>query len=258
MNITLRKKAYKKIRIATSAAACLCIAVLTVFGIQQSNITNEISPAPAGSYIDVNRSTDDTNDVNGKQNDDDTYHNAIKLLFKVNNITSVSKTARRCFDPDLYYTEIWDRNKTTNYFGIDLTGLGKELIMPAGFKYSGDGKNKITFQKNGKISDDLCSFSYSSTNGKQKIKISASKTGSPFDCVYTLADNEHPYTNFRFNGINIPILFGGKSTSEEPLNNDYDLLFADFQCKGVSYRITAENFPAYEFYKIAEGIIKLS
>ena len=107
----------------------------------------------------------------------------------------------------------------------------------------------MTYKKNGELVRDIMSFEYSFED--TKVIVSTSKIGYPYDCIYTF-DDEKITTYVK----SVPVVFAGTvgtTSCMQQVNKGF--LVADFEYKGVNYRVKAENISHIDFYKIVLSVI---
>lgn len=159
-----------------------------------------------------------------------------KWTMNVNHISSSISGAKKYYDPELYYHETWNMEKMTGYLGVDLSAVG-------GLTYTGGDRFTVTMANDGAVAYDTAVYRYGSN-----VVILASKLGAPEDCVYTLDKNDK--TVFKpDNGITVSTIIGARPDG---------LFFADYEYKGIYYRITATNSSEKEFADIVSAVIQQS
>ena len=129
------------------------------------------------------------------------------------------------------YRETKNLEEINQYLGYDVTKL--TAVMPEGFRFVGNHEVEFYYKNDGTLVHDHCYMGYA--NGEQWITIGVSKIGAPYDCLYVM-DNPTPTV---INGVEIVI--GAYYTDKNA--NDYDVVFADFSCDGMYYRVTLSNMP---------------
>ena len=152
-----------------------------------------------------------------------------QIAWVVNAVDRVASAAKLHFGDDQYYGKKMSDDALTEYYGQDLSDL--EKFLPDGYVYSRGIQTTFYYKNDGTLVYDVDGYSYEKDD--ISVMVWASKIGAPYDYVYHLDDP----TISEVNGVDV--LFGGVLKHEDA--DDYDLLFADFTCGDLQYRVTVEN-----------------
>lgn len=265
-----RRKVMKRV---IMPICCFCLVALLGLSLWQGDFFNTTPPIELddsthigeNDWVDDKDGSGDNNDIDGDFSPNgqeappsDSTNSASsegsattddfdKQLFYVNEIENTISGALKYLDPAKHYTETWDADKTAQHLGIYLNN-----IRHNGLKYKGDGTHTVTYSNDGVLVRDIMAFEYSFKD--TKILVSASKLGTPYDCIYTLGSNE--ITNIKLGDKIFKVKFAGTvGSNAEQQPEIMDLLVADFESYGVNYRIKAENISHSDFYKIVVSVI---
>ncbi len=244
-----------------SIAACLAVVVFTAFSV-----------LPA--YLGQQSTMDDPNKTAVKNPDNDTLPTTDnpnismdKIIF--NEIAELSDAARKkWYDPELYDTITWDKDKIIDYYGNDPTSM----YVPDGLTAApGNGTARVFVDKYGNVVEDtvwLGFFHDYYEDGSPKFtedvaavngfSITASKIGLLNDCLYILPENEVTASDIGGTAVT----FGYRSMPYGPYDSEthepsgyYDMYVAEFEYDGIEYQIVAEQMEAEEVVKVVSSII---
>ena len=225
------------LRIATPVC-CACVVMLLGLGLRNKGKfdtpTTDNSDKLAGANSAI-LSTESNKSSNGTANNDGTdtapNNDPIEIAFVVNRADNKLGGALPDFAIISDYHETKNLKEINQYLGRDVTQL--VAIMPDGFRFAGNREVEFYYKNDGTLVHDHCYLCY--VNGEQWITIGVSKIGAPYDCIFMI-DNPTPTV---INGIEI--IIGAYYADDN--SDDYDLVFADFSCNDMHYRVTVSNMP---------------
>ncbi|MCI9273829.1 MAG: hypothetical protein HFE39_07720 [Clostridiales bacterium] len=201
---------------------------------------------PSSSIPGISSETQNPNNPTSAPSTEPSKPNVIPVDFTVNRITGQISAARLYRDPAEHYEETWTRQQMMKYLGVNLTQLSS--YMPKDLVYAELDSFTVIFHNSGNIVEDLATFAYRGNDGRS-LTVSASKTGKPYDYLYSLETSKTE----KINGNEV--LIGGMLKSEG--SNEYGFFYADFENQGISYRVKANHLTGEEFYKAVQGITGL-
>lgn len=264
----------KRKRMLAAAAGLCCVCLIALLGVdmQQSRMPDSEPPVLLNgtsvtgekdlhNYESQGSTSAPTGNATVPTQDRDGDKTPERLwLIHVNGINSSVAAAKRYYDPQLHYDEVWDNVKMAAHLGIDLSALSGittttlNPAIPDGVSYTGSTNHTVTFKNDGTLVFDSASFIY--TGEDKKILILASKLGTPYHTLYML-ETETPTTFKTKNNGLVDVVIGGKPYNTiEAYSDEEGFFVADFELNGLYYRVTAENMTAYEFEQIIRGIVE--
>lgn len=172
-----------------------------------------------------------------------------KQLCYVNKIENIASSALAYLDPAKHHTEEWDDNKVASYLGIDLTTIHEDVrVKDLEYQYVNAREHSIIFNNDGTMVRDIVAYDYQNTNSE--ITITASKLVTPYDCIYSL--DEEVKTNCGTKNGNVEVLFASSSGDVAGI---LELIVADFELKGVQYRVEGQNIALIDFFNFVFTIL---
>lgn len=256
-----QKRRRKIIVSISSSAACLALilcSALMLPNMFDSGLTIGVDSSGTTQTLDNNTTLQHSNASDSQEEQPDNPStpstsgtepdkpDVIPVDFTVNNIIGQMSAAKMHYDPAKYYTETWTPQQITDYYGIDFSKIS---YKPKDLSYVEQDHFTMIFSNDGKMAENYSShFSYTGENGRE-LTILVSKSGRPYDCIYSLETSKTE----KINGNEV--LIGGMLKSEG--SNEYGFFYADFEADGINYRVKADNLTGEEFYKAVEGVIGL-
>lgn len=271
--VAAQKKKRKRVMGVATSLCCFCLVALIGFGMWQGGVFPATPPITSGEQtLSGNREQTNPIDSSTMNNDnqnqesqgeqttnpvsnDNQINNdsTTKHLFAINEITGTLGAAPKYRDPELHYNEIWDLVRAIEYLGVDIPnavtalpdGLGLEYIQSNGFT--------VVYENNGTLVEDRMCYEFVGEDGA-KVMVHASKLRPPYDCLYSTDTDDA--TNFPIHETDevIPVFIYAQNKSESTM--DYELYVADFEYKGIYYRIHVENISAYNLDSLIREIMK--
>lgn len=165
-------------------------------------------------------------------------------VFTINEVKNTISGARKYYDPKLYDNITWTHEEMTEYYGIDLSDLPSKVFIDDNYTTEPSAEYPVTIAKDGTVAEDAICFNYANEYDS-KLKITASKITTPYDCIYELDTKEKVNIN------DVSVLMGGVKNSDS-----YDFLYADFSKNGINYRFEAEGMWDKEFFDIITRFVK--
>lgn len=208
------------------AVSVVCCAVMVGFGLWQRGAADTTPPVDVSDavipgvpdYVDpVEEAT------NPAEND------PARIVWVLNTVDGLVSGSKLHFDTDTHYSISMSDDALQAYYGRDLSALGE--FLPDGYVYKKGIQPTFHYKNDGTLVYDISGYSYE--NGDVSVRVWVSKLGAPYDYVYQL---DSP-TYSEVNGVDV--LFGGVLKQED--SERYGLLFADFTCDGLEYRVTVED-----------------
>jgi len=242
-------KARKKKTVTRAMTGVLCMGLVALLGIgvwqssmfiqdgvpmQEKPVTNYPSSIP-NTVITTGVTTTLTQDPSSD-----------KLLFDVNQISEIVLGAKRKF-PEGSYEEKWDTAKMSRHLGIDLQNLGDTIYDE--LKEETIQSHSVIFAEDGTMLYDIARIRFVGTEG-QNVTVMASKLSTPYDCLYKLESERKTRIRLRDSGEILSVLVAAQTDA----SGQCELCVADFEYKGVNYRITAENAPVISIERLIREI----
>ena len=258
-NTDRKNKINKFAKISVSVCGVCLIACIS-FGLIHEGKIGDLLPFPENpstvenTGLDGETVNDGDLDLNIGIPDDVKNNDAVKFLCFVNKIEDTLSAAPKYLDPALHYTETWSDEDAVAYLGIDLNTITVESVhLKAKCDVLESDSHTVYFTNDGTLVRDIMSFECELQG--EKISVSASKLGLPYDCLYTTS-SEKITTYIGTEYGNVGVLFYGTSEiniESEPLLRDF--IVADFQVNGVNFRVSAENIYQRDFYHFISAIV---
>jgi len=225
----------RKITLRIAAPVC-CACAIMLFGLGLHN--KGVFDTPPTDYPDklagansAILNTEKDSSVNNDGTGTAPENDPSEIVFVVNRTNNKLGGAMPDFSIISDYQKTKNIEEINQYLGYDVTKLTE--VMPDGFRFAGNHEVEFYYKNDGTLIHDHCYLGYA--NGEQWITIGVSKIGAPYDCLYMM-DNPTPTV------INsVEVVIGAYYTDEN--SNDYDVVFADFSCDGMYYRVTLSNMP---------------
>ncbi len=176
-------------------------------------------------------------------------NSSAKLLCYINQIESMETFDIGGPHPmSEHYAESWDNEKMTAYLGIDFSELD-EL-------YKLDSYNHGAWYKkaDNTLVSDYANFAYS--NEKNSFQISASKTEMPKECIISTKNDDVRETGIGTSNGSVKVKFYGTvGTDAKEKPEIQGRMIAEFEHKGVFFRVKANDISAFNFYKFVSLIV---
>jgi len=233
-----RRKRKAAVRIVIPIC-CACAIILLGIGLWNNHTSDLLPTVNNDKQAGINSITFNTernnveDNTSAQKNETEAKRDnaPIEIMWVINRVDGMLGGAMPDFAVIADYSEIKEMTYINQYLGYDVAKLTN--VMPEGFQFVGNHEVEFYYKNDGNLIHDHCHFGY--TKNEQEITISVSKIGAPYDCLYMM-DNPTPTV---INGVEIVI--GAWYADENP--DDYDLVFADFSCNGMYYRVTVSNLP---------------
>lgn len=268
----IAQKRKKKIIIRTvTPICCVCLVALLGVGAWQSDIFNK-PPATLDDSIIIGEQ-DYFDDRDGLEHTDGNWYGegqeeapsgateatssdeassdsgSAKLLCYINQIESMETLDIGGPHPmSEHYAESWDNEKMMAYLGIDFSELN-EL-------YNLDSYNHGAWYKkaDNTLVSDYANFAYS--NEKNSFQISASKTEMPRECIISIKNDDAKETGVGTRNGPVKVKFYGTiGTDAKEKPEIQAIMIAEFEHKGVFFRVKANYISAFNFYKFVSLIV---
>lgn len=243
--------------IASAASAVACFSLIICAVVLMPDLINK-NPLPKNHGRAHENMTNKSNKQSGHNMTTPTPYSV--PVVNMNTISESMGSDRLYFDPKKTYEETWNWKQITKYLGKDIT----PAYITDGLKINPKiAEQTVIFNNDGTMAYDQIWLEYYTEyydDGSQSIggdstgiRIIASKTGYPQDCIYVWpSDMKETLLN------DVSIKFGYRKmgwggTAEKP-EHYYDLYIAEFIKDNISFQVESSNIKEQEFIKMVDSL----
>ncbi len=171
-----------------------------------------------------------------------------KLLCVVNQIESIKNSDKAPPHPvDEHYHKDWSNDEAIKYLGVDFSIVNE--------KYNLDSSNCGAWYKK---SDNTLAMEHNSfvyTSEKGSFRLEASKTFVPGDCIVVPTEEVVSTIVGTKNGPVYVKFYGTVGTvMSQNYSDKQSTMIAEFQHKGVNFRVEANDISAFAFYQFVSAV----